>query len=243
MILYPAIDILGGKCVRLVEGDFDRETTFDADPVDAALRWQAAGASWLHVVDLDGAKSGEPVNVESVRRVCAAVAIPVQLGGGLRTEAHLEAAFAINVERAVLGTTAVSDPGYVARSVARWGDRIVVGLDARDGQLATHGWRNQSDVSAVSTAREWERAGVRHFIFTDIRRDGTLAGPNLTALVELIAAVDADVIASGGVAEIDDLTALRNIGVAGVIIGRALYDGRIDLREAVAASAPLAPPR
>jgi phosphoribosylformimino-5-aminoimidazole carboxamide ribotide isomerase len=237
MILYPAIDIRGGRCVRLIEGDFDRETTYDSDPSSAARRWVEAGAEWLHVVDLDGAVAGRPVNGEAVAQIRAAVDVPLQLGGGLRKMTDLEDAFGAGVDRAILGTVALRDPELVIGAVARWGDRIAIALDARDGQLATDGWLGQTDTRAVEVAQRLARSHVRHFVYTDIRRDGTLSGPNLSGLSELIETVDANVIASGGIAMLDDLKAVATAGAAGAIVGRALYDGRIDLAEAIALSA------
>jgi phosphoribosylformimino-5-aminoimidazole carboxamide ribotide isomerase len=234
MILYPAIDIRGGRCVRLVEGDFDRETSYDSDPSLAARRWVEAGAEWLHVVDLDGAVEGKPINGQAIAQIRAAVDVPIQLGGGLRLLTDLEDAFSAGVNRAILGTVALRDPELVISAVARWGDRIAVALDARDGRLATDGWLGQTDVRAVEVAQRLAQSRVRHFVYTDIRRDGTLTGPNLQGLSELIDQIDADVIASGGIASLEDITAVATIGANGAIIGRALYDGRIDLAEAVA---------
>ena len=234
MIIYPAIDLRGGRCVRLVEGDFARETAFDADPGEAAARFADAGAEWLHVVDLDGAKAGEPVNSAAIARIRAAVAMPIQLGGGIRTEAHIAAALASGVDRVILGTAAIQDVGLVERALARWGERIAIGLDARDGKLAASAWLEQTDVLAVDLARRLTAVGARTFIFTDIRRDGTLQGPNLDALGEMVRAVDAAVIASGGVGAIGDIDDILHTGAAGAIIGRALYDGRVDLPEAIA---------
>ena len=234
MILYPAIDIRGARCVRLIEGDFDRETSFDSDPSLAAKRWVEAGAEWLHVVDLDGAVEGRPVNGETVARIRAAVDVPIQLGGGLRLLTDLEDAFGAGVDRAILGTIALRDPELVISAVARWGDRIAVALDARDGRLATDGWLGQTDTRAVDVAQKLARSRVRHFVYTDIRRDGTLSGPNLEGLGELIEKVDANIIASGGIASLADIEAVASMGAAGAIIGRALYDGSIDLAEAVA---------
>ena len=234
MILYPAIDIRGGRCVRLIEGDFDRETTYDSDPSVAARRWVEAGAEWLHVVDLDGAVEGRPINGNAVAQIRAAVDVPIQLGGGLRRLTDLEALFDAGVDRAILGTVALRDPELVISAVARWGDRIAVALDARDGRLATDGWLGQTEARAVDAAQELARSHVRHFVYTDIRRDGTLSGPNLPGLSELVENVDADVIASGGIASLDDIKAVAAGGATGAIIGRALYDGRIDLTEAVA---------
>jgi phosphoribosylformimino-5-aminoimidazole carboxamide ribotide isomerase len=234
MILYPAIDIRGGRCVRLIEGDFDRETTYDSDPSSAARRWVEAGAEWLHVVDLDGAVEGRPINGRAIAQIRAAVDVPIQLGGGLRLLTDLEDAFSAGVGRVILGTIALQDPELVISAVARWDDRIAVALDARDGRLATDGWLGQSDARAVDVAQRLARSQVRHFIYTDIRRDGTLTGPNVQGLNELIEQVDADVIASGGIASLDDIKAVATVGASGAIIGRALYDGRIDLAEAVA---------
>lgn len=242
MIIYPAIDIRGGRCVRLVEGDFDRETTFDADPVDAAGRWVDAGATWLHVVDLDGAREGQPLNLETLCRLRSNSDVPIQYGGGVRDNTHLDTVFAIGVDRVVLGTAAIHETGFVEDATTRWGDRIAAGLDARDGLLAAHGWLDQTSVSAHTRAVELQRAGVRHIVFTDIRRDGTLQGPNLAALKEMNAVFSrdqsspADLIASGGIGSLADVIAVRAVGVAGVIIGRALYDGRVALREAIDAA-------
>jgi phosphoribosylformimino-5-aminoimidazole carboxamide ribotide isomerase len=238
-MLYPAIDIRGGRCVRLIEGDFARETAYDADPADAARRWVAAGADWLHVVDLDGAVEGMPVNRDAVQRIREAVDVPMQLGGGLRTLGNLENAFSIGIDRAILGTVALRDPELVISAVSRWGDRIAVALDARDGRLATDGWIGQTEARAVDVAQKLANARVRHFIFTDISRDGTLTGPNLETLSDLVHAVDADVIASGGMSSIGDIEAAANVGASGAIIGRALYDGRIDLAEAITATRQL----
>ena len=234
MIVYPAIDIRGGRCVRLIEGDFDRETIFDAEPADAARRWAGAGAEWIHIVDLDGAKAGRPVNIAFIRSIRDSVSCRLQLGGGLRTAGDVEAALAAGVDRVVLGSAAVSDLGLVRDLVTHPGDRIAVGLDARDGLLATDGWLEQTDVSALDRVRELVDLGVRTIVFTDIRRDGTLAGPNLDALRAIPAVAGLDVIASGGVGRLEDIAAVAESGAAGVIVGRALYDGRVDLAEALA---------
>src|SRR5215217_7635625 len=186
MILYPAIDIRGVRCVRLVEGDFNRETAYDSDPAVPARRWVEAGADWLHVVDLDGAVEGKPINREAVAQIRAAVRVPLQLGGGLRQLDDLEDAFDAGVDRVILGTVALRDPELVDSAVARWGDHIAVALDARDGRLATDGWLGQTDTSAVEVAQRLAQRHVRHFIYTDIRRDGTLSGPNLEGLGELV---------------------------------------------------------
>lgn len=234
MILYPAIDIRGGQAVRLREGDFAQETVFDANPSDAAQRWADAGAEWIHIVDLDGARSGVPVNLNAIRAIRARVPVKLQLGGGLRTLEHTAAALDLGIQRVVLGSVALTAPDLVREAVQRFGAAVAVGLDARDGKLAANGWLEQSDEDAIGVAGRLAAAGVDTFVFTDIRRDGKLQGPNLDALRTLIDAVPANVIASGGVSTLADLAAIKETGAAGAIIGRALYDGRIDLARAIA---------
>lgn len=241
MIVYPAIDLRAGRCVRLVEGDFARETLYDADPADAARRWAEAGAAWLHVVDLDGAVVGEPVNLEAIRRIRHAVSIPIQLGGGLRLAEHLAAAFDLGIDRAILGTVALADPVLVAEAVESYGDRIAVALDARDGRLAAQGWLEQTDALATEVALRLRASGVASFVATDIARDGTLAGPNLSSLGELVGLLGHGVIASGGVGSLADVRAVAGVGVDGVIVGRALYDGRVDLAAAITAAQEAVP--
>ncbi|MDQ3781296.1 MAG: 1-(5-phosphoribosyl)-5-[(5-phosphoribosylamino)methylideneamino]imidazole-4-carboxamide isomerase [Chloroflexota bacterium] len=236
MIVYPAIDIRAGQCVRLVEGDFARETVYDVDPARAARVWLDAGAEWLHIVDLDGAAVGEPVNHDAIRRIRGETETPIQVGGGFRLIEHIAAAIDLGVDRVILGTVAVRQPELVATAVARWGNQIAVALDARDGRLATEGWLHQSDALATDVAVQLQAIGIQRFISTDISRDGTLAGPNLTALSRLIADVEAEVIASGGVASAEDVAAVAATGAGGVIVGRALYDGRVDLPDAIAAA-------
>ena len=236
MIIYPAIDLRDGKAVRLVEGDFAKETVFDANPVDAALRWQDAGAEWLHVVDLDGARSGSISNAAAVDDIRSAVRIPIELGGGIRTADAARRYLELGIDRVILGTAAVSDPGLVETLVGAWGERVAVGLDARDGMLATDGWLAQSEETAIDHALKLRLAGVATFIITDIRRDGKLQGPNLDQLKQAQFALRSGVIASGGVSTIEDVRECAAIGVDGAIIGRALYDGRIDLAEAIAAA-------
>ncbi len=245
MIIYPSIDIRDGRCVRLVEGDFARETIYDDDPVRVAARWADAGSEWIHVVDLDGSLQKRPVSIDIIGRIRSVVpaGVRLQIGGGIRSMAHLDQVFGIGVDRAVLGSVAIDDPELVATAVARWGDRIAVGLDARDGFLAANGWIDQTQVAASDLAICLGAVGVRTFIFTDIARDGTLAGPNLDALTTMADAVggaggiadpSGGLIASGGVAEISDVPAVAATGASGMIIGRALYDGRVDLAEAIA---------
>ncbi len=237
MIIYPAIDLRGGKAVRLVEGDFDRETIFDADPVEAALRWQDAGAEWIHLVDLDGARDGVRANAPVIERIRAAVAVKLQLGGGMRDLATLSEAHASGVDRMVIGSAAVSNPELVPAAVQALGEAIAVGIDARNGQVATRGWLEQTTVSAFDLARTVAEHGVGHVIFTDIGRDGRLEGPNLAALQEIIAATSAQVIASGGVSSLADIAAIRETGATGVIIGAALYHRQIDLAAALQVAA------
>ena len=236
MIIYPAIDLRDGKAVRLVEGDFAKETVFDANPVDAAIRWQDAGAEWLHVVDLDGARTGSNSNADAVSAIRSAVEIPIELGGGIRSAAVAERYFEIGIDRVILGTAAVSDPELVASLVSTWGERVAVGLDARDGKLATDGWLEQSEETAIDHALKLKLSGVATFVITDIRRDGKLQGPNLDQLKQAQFALQSGVIASGGISSIEDVREVAALGVDGAIIGRALYDGRIDLAEAIAAA-------
>lgn len=236
MIIYPAIDLRDGKAVRLIEGDFAQETVFDANPVDAALRWQNAGAEWLHVVDLDGARTGSTSNAEAVSAIRSAVHIPIELGGGIRSADAAERYLAMGIDRVILGTAAVNDVDLVTRLVEKWGERVAVGLDARDGKLATEGWLEQREETAIDHALKLRRAGVTIFIVTDIRKDGKLEGPNFDQLETAQFALQSGVIASGGISTIEDVRAVAAIGVDGAIIGRALYDGRIDLAEAIAAA-------
>lgn len=234
MIIYPAIDIRGGHAVRLVEGDYDRETIFDNDPLDAALRWQADGAEWIHIVDLDGARDGVRANTGAIRRIREHVACPIQLGGGLRSMEDLAEIAALGIDRLVIGSAAVTNPDLVREAVVQFGDRIAVGLDARDGMLATHGWQSQSDVSAIEAGVRFAEMGAQHIVFTDIGRDGKLEGPNIEALEQMDNEVNASIIASGGVASLEDVRRIRETGAAGVIIGAALYHRRFTLAEAIA---------
>jgi phosphoribosylformimino-5-aminoimidazole carboxamide ribotide isomerase len=238
MIVYPAIDIRGGRAVRLVQGDYEAETRFDSDPADAARRWASAGAAWIHVVDLDAAKTGTRGNADAIDAIRASVTVPIQLGGGIRSDEDIRQARARGVDRVILGSIAISNPEVVTAAVKEYGDAVAVGLDARNGKLAANGWLDQSDVDAVEAARRFAADGVRTFIYTDIHRDGTFTGPNLEALRELIESVDADVIASGGIGTLDDVRAVRDIGAHGVIIGSALYHGKFDLTDALAISTP-----
>jgi phosphoribosylformimino-5-aminoimidazole carboxamide ribotide isomerase len=232
--LIPAIDLLGGKCVRLRQGRYDDATEYDADPAAVAARFAAAGIQRLHVVDLDGAKRGAPVNGEGVRAILAAAeGVPVQLGGGIRTLAGVEAWLSLGVERAILGTAALRDPELVREAARRFPGRIGVGIDARGGRVAVSGWLETTETEALTLARRFEDAGVAAIVYTDIARDGTGAGLNLAETEALARAIAVPVIASGGVASLDDVRAARESGVAGVILGRALYTGAVDLMAAL----------
>jgi phosphoribosylformimino-5-aminoimidazole carboxamide ribotide isomerase len=241
MDVIPAIDLLEGRCVRLHQGDYNQVTTFSEDPLHQALQWQQQGAQRLHLVDLDGARRGEPMNDEAVRAITTALSIPVQLGGGVRTPERAEQLLALGLDRVILGTLAVEEPDLVCRLAERHPGQIVVGIDAREGVVATRGWLANSALQASEVARRFEGSGVAALITTDIATDGTLAGPNLEFLRRMATATSLPVIASGGVGSLSDLLSLlvlAPLGVEGVIIGRALYDGRIELSEALQAIGP-----
>ncbi|RKU18330.1 1-(5-phosphoribosyl)-5-((5-phosphoribosylamino)methylideneamino)imidazole-4-carboxamide isomerase [Candidatus Poribacteria bacterium] len=233
MQILPAIDLRDGKCVNLVQGIATQETVFSDAPVEMAQRWQAEGAEYLHLVDLDGAFQGESANLHIVSEIVAALDIPVQLGGGIRSMERLETVLALGVDRAILGTVALKQPDLVKQACAKYGTRIAVGIDARDGRVATDGWLEVSQKPAVEFAQEMP--DVQTFIYTDIKSDGMLKGPNVNATAAIINTVPAKVIASGGVTSLTDVTALKQIGASGVIIGRALYTGDLALRDAIAA--------
>lgn len=235
-LVIPGVDIHAGRCVRLVQGDFQRATVYDDNPAHAAKRWQEAGAPWLHVVDLDGAAGDGPRNADAVARIAAACTIPIEVSGGLRTLEQIERALALGARRVVLGTVAVEQPAVVAAACARWGERIVLGLDARGGRVATRGWLHTTDLDALDFARAMVGRGVRRIIATDIERDGTLTAPNFAALAALIAAASVPVIASGGVSSVEHLRRLRALGAEGAVVGRALYDGTLDFAAALAAA-------
>ena len=238
MEIIPAIDLLDGACVRLHQGDYEQVTRFSDDPVAQALSWQNQGATRLHLVDLDGAKRGEPVNDAAVRAITAALDIPVQLGGGVRSVERAQDLLSCGLDRVILGTVAIEQPELVSQLAQRYPNQIVVGIDAKEGKVATRGWIEQSDVLATDLARRFSDAGIAAIITTDIATDGTLAGPNLTALREMAEASSVPVIASGGIGCMGDLLSLlplEALGVTGIIVGRALYDGRVELAEAIQA--------
>ena len=234
MQILPAIDLRGGKCVNLVQGIAAQETVFSDAPVEMALRWQAEGAEYLHLVDLDGAFQGESANLHIVSEIIAALEIPTQLGGGIRSMERLDTVLALGVDRAILGTIALKQPDLVKEACAKYDARVAVGIDARDGMVATDGWLEVSQKSAVEFAQEM--AAVQTLIYTDIKSDGMLKGPNVSATADIVKAVSANVIGSGGVTSLADIAALKQVGASGAIIGRALYTGDLALRDAIAAA-------
>ena len=237
MILFPAIDLKGGEAVRLEQGDMARATTFNRDPVAQARAFEAIGFEWLHLVDLDGAFAGKPVNALAVAAILKAVRIPVQLGGGIRNLATVEAWLAEGVARVIIGTAAVRDPDFVRAAARKFPGKVAVGIDARGGKVAVAGWAEATELGAAELARRYQDAGVALLIHTDVERDGMLKGLNLDASISLADAVSLPVVASGGLASLDDvraLTAPRARKLAGAITGRSLYDGRLDAKEALA---------
>ena len=237
MILFPAIDIRNGRCVRLTEGKFECETVFAEDPAEMAVRWADAGAEYLHVVDLDGALAGQSSNTEVIKRILAKVKIPVQVGGGIRTLANIEKMLALGVTRVILGSVAVRDPELVREACQKFPGQVVVGIDAKNGEVAVEGWGIGGGIGAVELAKKMAAVGVEHIIFTDISRDGMLSGVNVEATAELAKASGVKVIASGGVSSLADLKALQvheADGIEGCIIGKAIYTGALDLKEALA---------
>lgn len=238
MIILPAIDIKDGRCVRLYQGNFDNVTTYDDDPAQVALRWQEAGASWLHLVDLDGAAAGQSVNTQTIARICKSVSLHIELGGGLRTLEQMQRMLDLGIERLVPGTIAITNRALLDEALARWQSQIAVGIDARNGLVAIAGWRETSQTRATTLAAELCAAGAQRFIYTDIARDGALQGPNIPALREMQQAIqaispDGTLIASGGISSVDDLRALAALDVEGTIVGKALYSGKIDLAAAI----------
>jgi len=232
VILFPAIDILDGKAVRLARGEFDQRTVYDADPVDAARRWVGEGARALHVVDLDGARSGAPVNLDHVRRIAGAVEVPVQVGGGLRTIDAVNDVLGAGAARVILGTAAYTDLDLLDQAVATHRDRVVVSVDVRRGMLAASGWTEQTEIPADSVIETLARRGVTRLVYSSIERDGMMSGPDLEEVARVAQVVRGTFIYSGGVASVQDLTALaglRQVNLAGVIVGKALYEGRFDV--------------
>ncbi|HEX3868912.1 MAG TPA: 1-(5-phosphoribosyl)-5-[(5-phosphoribosylamino)methylideneamino]imidazole-4-carboxamide isomerase [Pirellulales bacterium] len=234
MEIWPAIDLRGGKCVRLRQGDYAQETVFGEDPAAMARHWVDQGARCLHLVDLDGARDGRPANLASVEAILKAVDVPCQLGGGVRDEATIDALLRLGVSRLVVGTKALRDPEWFIAMCRRWPHQLVLGLDARDGLVATDGWLETSTTRASELARQFNSEPLAAVVYTDIAKDGMLAGPNLPALDEMCKAIDLPVVASGGVSSAADIAALAELPLAGCIVGRALYEGQLRLAEALA---------
>ena len=235
MILYPAIDLKDGNAVRLLRGDMDKATVFNEDPASQARAFVEAGCEWLHLVDLNGAFAGAPVNAGAVEAILAATPVPTQLGGGIRDMATIESWLSKGLARVILGTVAVENPALVREAAKAFPGQVAVGIDARNGRVATKGWAEETDVMVTDLAKSFEDAGVAAIIYTDINRDGAMQGPNIEATAALANAVSIPVIASGGVSSLDDLRALKDCGAPlnGAISGRALYDGAIDLKDAL----------
>jgi phosphoribosylformimino-5-aminoimidazole carboxamide ribotide isomerase len=235
MEVIPAIDLRGGKCVRLYQGDYNQETVFSENPVNVAMRWQALSAPRLHIVDLDGAARGMPCNIPVIEEILHAIQIPAQIGGGIRHLETIEKLLQVGIQRVILGTAAVEDIELVREACQRFGEAIVIGVDAKDDYIATHGWQERTNVTIDKLVVKMTDLGVKRLIYTDVSRDGTLTQPNFGAIAELVASTDLSVIASGGISSISHLRQLNQLGVEGAIVGRALYTGDIDLKEALAA--------
>jgi phosphoribosylformimino-5-aminoimidazole carboxamide ribotide isomerase len=235
MEIIPAIDIRGGRCVRLYQGDYGQETVFNEDPVAAALAWQSQRARWLHIVDLDGAAAGAPRNTEVIEEIMKACGLSIELGGGIRQEDAAEQLLRQGISRLVLGTAAIEDRGLVDKLCQRFGEAIAVSLDARDGKIAVHGWQKDTVSEVLHLSCEMVAAGVRRLIYTDIKRDGTLTEPNFDMIKRLIAQTDISVIVAGGISRLEHLDKIRELGAEGAIIGKALYTGDINLGEAIIA--------
>lgn len=233
MRIYPAIDIKDGKCVRLLQGRFSDVTVYGDSPAEMAKKWEGLGGEFIHVVDLDGALQGRGVNADAIKKICESVNVPVQTGGGIRSMEDIEARLSLGINRVIIGTKAVSDSEFVKRAVDKYKEKIVIGIDAKGGMVAVEGWEKTSDFTAVEFAKKMADIGVKTIVYTDIATDGTLAGPNVAAMAEMASSVNADIIASGGVGSIEHIKALTPTGVEGVIVGRALYTGNVDLTEAI----------
>jgi phosphoribosylformimino-5-aminoimidazole carboxamide ribotide isomerase len=241
MEIIPAIDLRNGKCVRLYQGDYDKETVFSENPVSVALRWQSEGARRLHIVDLDGAAKGEPVNLETIEDIIAAIDIPIEVGGGIRSLETIKQLLDARVGRVILGTVAIEKPELVREACRRFGEQIIVSIDSKDRLVATRGWLQKSQVAASELANRMAELGVKRFIYTDISRDGTLTSPNFEAIEELLEQVCVPVIAAGGISSVYHLTRLAELGIEGAIVGKAIYTGDITLADALKAIKKLKP--
>lgn len=236
MQIWPAIDLRGGKCVRLVQGDYDRETVFGDNPAEMARRWVDEGAEHLHLVDLDGARDGHLANREAVSAIVSAVNIPCEIGGGIRDEDSIKALLEIGIERLVIGTKAIKQPDWFRDVCRRYPDKLALGIDARNGRVATDGWLETSDVAATDLAGQFADEPIAAIIYTDIAKDGMMSGPNIAAMKEMNESTDIPVIASGGVTTASDVQRLAEVNMAGCIIGRTLYEGKLTLKDALAAA-------
>jgi phosphoribosylformimino-5-aminoimidazole carboxamide ribotide isomerase len=234
MEIIPAIDVREGRCVRLYQGNYNQQITYEEKPVEAALKWRSMGARWLHIIDLDGAAAGKPQNVASVEEVVKKSSLLIEFGGGVRQEGIVEQLLSNGVRRIILGTLAIENPELVKKLCSRFGEAIMVSLDARDGKVSVHGWQRDTIVDVLQLGREMVSVGVRRFVFTDIKRDGTLTEPNFGMVKKLLREVNIPVIAAGGISKLEHLRKLKELGVEGAIIGKALYTGDIDLNEAMA---------
>ena len=233
MRIYPAIDIKDGQCVRLFKGQFSDVTVYGDSPAEMAKKWESLGGEYIHVVDLDGALKGHGVNAEKIKEICNSVNVPVQTGGGIRTMEDIEAKLECGIDRVIIGTKAVADSDFVKRAVDKYGQKIVIGIDAKDGMVGIEGWEKTSDFTAVEFAKKMVSIGVQTIVYPYIATDGTLAGPNVDAMAEMTKAVDADIIASGGIGSLEHIKSLVPTGVEGVIVGKALYTGKVNLTETV----------
>ncbi|MCD6435052.1 MAG: 1-(5-phosphoribosyl)-5-[(5-phosphoribosylamino)methylideneamino]imidazole-4-carboxamide isomerase [Clostridiales bacterium] len=233
MIIFPAIDIRKKKCVRLTQGDYSKMTIYDSDPLKVAIKWQSKGAEFLHIVDLDGAKDGERINNSIIEKIVKAIKVPVQIGGGIRKTETVEELLTSGVSRVIIGTGAIKDLKWLKEIVKIYGEKICVSIDARDGFVATDGWKEISEVKAVDFAIELENIGIKTIVYTDIKKDGMLKGPNFEMYAELIKKVNLDIIASGGISTLKDIEKLKQMSIYGAIVGKALYDEKIKLEEAI----------
>lgn len=233
MILYPAIDIYNGQCVRLKQGKFDDATVYFKNPLDAAKQWVDQGAQWLHVVDLNGAREGKPGNIKVIESIMTSFNIPVQIGGGIRTQDIAEIYLTMGAGRVVIGSAAFEDPDLMQILCTKFDTRIALGLDAKDGKVAVHGWEDTLEKEAIAVAHEFESQGLQHLIYTDISRDGMLTGPNFDGMQKMISATMVPVIASGGISTVDDLIKLKELGAEGAILGKSIYEKKIDLSDAL----------
>ena len=233
MQIYPAIDLKNGQCVRLKQGRFDDVTSYGDDPVQRAKIWEQAGATYIHVVDLDGARTGNSYNLEAIKKIVSAVNVPVQTGGGIRSMRDIEQRIDAGVSRVIIGTAAVNNPELVKEAVRVYGDKIAVGIDASKGMVATDGWEKISDVPAVALCKKMAEIGVKTVVYTDISKDGMMSGPNIESTKELVEQIGINIIASGGVSTMSDLESVESINAQGVIIGKALYQGALDLKEVI----------